>query len=317
MDTLSTHHERIESPDFRADILDIVNAQTFNLAPTEKDIDLMVDNLNEVFSKYGDPSVPTFLPYHNHIHTLDVVRRTATIGAIHHACAPERVSPRTITLAMIGASGHDIEQQTTNTQQTDEEVSAGLIRERMLERNYLPIEATRVHGGIIATTAAHDDNHIRQTHVRQGNPDPLKLILAMADIQAMTMEGDSRILLDVPKLYFEHTPPASATVHEHAIGLGKFLLSQYSFVCDRLDSLPGDLAYYYDEPTTKCIAERNRKEFRTHSLSAIRSAKYIIEHAAWLHSELSERIGGLPLTPKQASEFAQAALRSLFESTKR
>lgn len=314
MEIFFSSHERPESPDFRADILDAISAYELDIAPTERDLALMVDNLTDVWQRYGNPSSPEYLAYHNHVHSFDVADRALQIGALHHEIAPDRVDTRTIVLAMIAGSGHDYYQRAATSDMTDEALSAQAIADRMRERGYPGEEVERVYQAIVATTADHADGHVQQTHVRTGDRDPLKLILAMADIQSMTMEGSRRMLIDVPKLYFEITPPTSEAPHRHIIGLTKFLLSQYSFISDRIDSIPDDLLYYYNEETAEAITAKHREVFRSHGLSAIHTAKHIREHAEQIQNELADHINDIPRTPKQASDLACTALRSIFDS---
>lgn len=317
MEKHSPSYEHSNALDFRADILNTIHQQLPEFDLPSQDLDVIVENLHEVYRKYGNPASETYLPYHNHIHSLDVLKRAVTIAAIHQKIAPDRIDDRTIALTMIAASGHDNDQHVVAENETDEQISARTIRDQMLKRGYPPHEAERVYDGIIATTADRSNGHVTQPKVREGSRDPLKLIVAMADIQSTTMEGSMRMLVDVPKLYFESTPPTSNTLHGHIVGLTKFLLSQYSFVSDRIDSVAGDLRHYYDEPTAELIANQHREAFRSHGLSAIHTAKHIHERAEHVQNELSKRIEEIPRTPKQASDMACIALRAAIESLSR
>ena len=175
-------------------------------------------------------------------------------------------------------------------------------------------EASRVAGAIIATTAHKDATGVRQTRIREGEADPIKLIVAMADIQATTMEGSGRMLSDVARLYFEINPPASKQPAEHIEGMSKFMFNQLGFVSERLNSIHDDLRYYFSEETASEIEESTRREFRTHGLAVIHTAKDVRAAANQFADALAATIDSIPSTPLQASKLAK---RALFKATKR
>lgn len=178
----------------------------------------------------------------------------------------------------------------------------------MIERDYPKDEALRVADAIVATTAQKSQDGVVQTHVRQGRKDPLKLIVAMADIQATTMEGDTRMLKDATKLYFEINPPHSKTIAQHTEGLSAFLANQHSFVSDRLDSVRDDLRYYFPEEIAIAIESKLRDEFRTKGLSVVHTARDLRSTTTTLIDSLRLSIDTLPSSPIQASRIAQNAL---------
>lgn len=306
---LSYDHEQYEKPNFSEKLRNDLREYTPEIVVTPKDFDFICAVLDEMHDKYGDSASENYLVYHNDIHAYDVVHRVVVLSNTFRENAPDAFDDHSITLALIAAAGHDIIQKQATERATDEDLSAEYMRQVMIERGYSELDANRVAHAIIATTAEKSASGVHQTRVREGEPDPIKLIVAMADIQATTMEGTDRMLIDVARLYFEINPPSSCSVSEHINGLSAFMLGQINFIGDRLDSIPGDLRYYFSEHTAQAIEVSNRIAFRNKGLSVIHTARDVHKEASKLVESLSKNIKSIPEGPILASKAAQEALR--------
>jgi hypothetical protein len=295
-------------PDYREKLLSDLNEHIPEVSISPKAIDLTTTLLDYMWTIYGDPNKDTYLLYHNDEHAYDVLLRAVAITDILVESAPSYVDEHDYELAIIAAAGHDFVQKNPFEDITDEQLSAQQVSKLMRQSGFHKREAKRVYDAIIATTAMHGEDGVEQTHVRQGRRDPLKLIVASADIQATTMEGKMRMLTDVPRLYFETHPLKSSSLTEHIEGMAKFLLEQKRFVGQRLESVHDDLEYYFDEATVIAIEEQYRQKFRSHGRSVLEVIKDVGSATSTVSEILAQHMTELPSSPLKAVKLARQAL---------
>lgn len=282
---------------------------------SEAGISLTVQLLDTMRQRYGDPTSETYLAYHNDEHAYDVMCRAITIAKILAEKVPDQVNDSDFELAIIASAGHDIVQRHTGGQ-TDEELSAEYVCGLMIEAGYSAADTGRVNHAIIATTASHDGKSVQQTHVRQGDRDPLKLIVSFADIQAMTMEGFPRMITDVARLYTEIKPPGGASIPEYTLGFAAFALTQREFAKDRLRDIQPNLEYYFDQETAVLIQQRFIEAFGSRGSALM----YVTKELGRLASRptdlarlIQKSVHSIPSTPRETARLLSNALGNIID----
>jgi hypothetical protein len=168
--------------------------------------------LHSVEVKYGEHSENP-LPLHNAEHALDVTERAIELTNLLYDYIPEEYQEDIYELVLLVGVAHDWKQlQGTGV---NEEASAdyliGLIEQTGDSRFNTERFKQRARAGIMATEYEVDEktgvinqiNLLKDEPYEKGKPDPLKFIMAFADINAIAMKGPEEMYENAVKLFFE------------------------------------------------------------------------------------------------------------------
>lgn len=220
---------------------------------TEEMRQVGAEMLVAIYNKYGDPNSETFKQYHNHQHALDVLKRAWEQLLLHRSEFSERFTDHDYRLLFFAALGHDGVHGNGGGLGTDEELSAEWTIPYMRRLGFSDEDCMRVSEVICVTTVykRESDGAIIQTYIREGSEDPLKLIMANADINGILMGGIPAFANDVLNLWLENNKKAAGDIAEHKEELATFFGTQLEFVETRVKELWGDFQYYYKEDAQK------------------------------------------------------------------
>lgn len=230
---------------------------------------------SELEQRYG-PQSDTPLAYHNVSHSFDAARRALWLLRLHAEIAPDSFdmtrAPSLVTATLLL---HDIYQLEGSGE--NERLSAEFAAEVLPQYGFSSEEARLGAEMIMATVTEVSDGKIRQPLLADTESrNPLNLIVATADINAIAMEGLPRLIRDSIGLAaeHEHVSPARAII-EHPRAIATMLGSQLTFFGSRLDAIHSDLRLYYDEPIAHEIQARYKKDFGSLGSEAIRAASLL------------------------------------------
>lgn len=241
-------------------------------AISDEMIDTGAEMLALIYKKYGDPASETYKEYHNDLHTLDVLRRSWILLNLHSSKFPQKFTDRDYAIIMFAALGHDIVHGTGGPTGEDERQSADLTALYMKRVGFTDTECERAKEIILATVAGLENGSIVQKNIRSGSKDPLKLILATADINGIAMEGTQRMINDGFNLCLEmgnlsiqrvikETVKTTADIIKKPSSVVSFFGRQAKFLDDRLERLRGDFAYYYRDEEVEEVNELYEETF--------------------------------------------------------
>ncbi len=241
------------------------------------------------------------LPYHNQEHAVHVMRRSFVVYRSLHESLPEEFDDRSYELLAIAAASHDIFQHFTNPGE-NERLSAQAAVSFMFD--YTSEECTRVYEAIVATSVSRsEEGTIQQCFLQEGSRDPLKFVLATADINGIALEGVPRMLEDAVHLYLEFNKiPTDASFIAHSKEIGAFLTSQAAFLKDRLNAVTNDIEYYWpmsvdpqqNEVVNKVMAELFKPSTAALSLAHILELPGIFESITHVISQNARTVRELP-----------------------
>lgn len=250
---------------------------------TENPDMLFIDEMSEIAEivndeleqRYGPQSV-TPLAYHNASHSFDAARRGIQLLRVHSEIAPDLFEmSRAPSLIVATLLLHDIYQLEGSGE--NERLSADFAARLLSRYGFREDEVYLNKDMIMATVTEIDSGRLRQpmlAHTVSHNP--LCLIAATADINAIAMEGLPRLIRDSISLAaeHEHVSPARAIV-EDPKAIAAMLGSQLAFFGSGLDAVAADLRLYYDESTALEIQKRYKKDFGSLGSEAIRAASIL------------------------------------------
>lgn len=220
---------------------------------TEEMLEAGLGMLQLAYEKYGDPTSETFKQYHNDEHAIDVLGRAWNQLRLLKAAFPDRFTDHDYRLLFFAALGHDSVHGDGGAMGSDEEQSAEWTLGRMRRLGFDEADCERVREAIVATTVKtrEEDGAIVQTYIRDGSDDPLKFIMAYADINGMLMGGLSVFANDSLNLYLELQHKTVSDVQADKSSLQAFFGTQLKFVDTRLQELDKDYAFYFKDDADK------------------------------------------------------------------
>ena len=223
----------------------IAEADASGLACSPAAAGIACAGLGAIDEKYGPESAKP-LAHHNVPHALDVMRRGIRLANILQPYIDEKYREDLSDLIIVGGAYHDYEQSEGFGVNEKESADASLRAiDESPEKPWRDIERfkARAHLGIMATEIAIKPNgEIVQVNLCNGGSDPLKYIMAFADINGIAMEGAERMLEDCANLCKERY----GDVFNEQV-LSEFLETQPFFLRTRLHErrIKADLAYYF------------------------------------------------------------------------
>lgn len=233
--------------------------------------------LTLMYQEHGDKSKPTYKPYHDDEHPLDVLGRDWKILTILQSMLPERFDNSIYGRSMLPALGHDIFNDPEASPGENERRSAEFVRHLMLLVGYSSSDAECGYEMVEGTAVRRDDNGtIIQNNIRQGSKDPLKWALANADINGMPMEGIPTMVSNAFDLYLEFTKTPIKELMHHPAGAAKFFQTQAKFLHDRLAIIDEDMSYYFTEEEKRLLQRAFEKEFTGTTRDAISATKMLL-----------------------------------------
>ena len=302
------HMEKASSPQesteqrqlrYENEIFDI--AQDYDVELPERAINLSIDLLEQMYQANGDESSETYKPYHNDQHAIDVIRRSFRLWNLLHRELPDKIGTDEYELLLIAAAGHDLVVGSGKEQGYDEYASGIIVAHSMQLAGYDKAQIVRVQSAIDATTVTRDSvGNITQDSMRSGDKDPIRLVLATADINGATMEGIPTLVENALGLYAEMTGELPESVDETSHGITEFLLSQAQFINGRLEAIQGDLEYYFSPEDARRIQAAYEKEFTGASRDVISLSKTIAsfpEMAKMTVEKVTSALGASALKP--------------------
>ncbi len=237
---------------------------------SERAVELSASLLEMVHETYDDPAGPRYKPYHNSQHSLNVLRRSWRLWGLFQEQLPDKFDDDGYETLLFGAAGHELFVDGDTAAGKDEKRSGKFTLRYLLSAGYDHDKAKRVFCAIEATTVEREeDGSIIQSNVRRGSKDPAKLILAMADINGIPMEGIPTMLEDALNLDMEYSQTCLKDLLQHPKKALGFVLAQADFLEDRLAAMEGDIAYYFEGEEKKIVEEVFQKEFSGTSREAL------------------------------------------------
>ncbi len=232
--------------------------------------------LLDIHARCGDPNSETYEPYHNDQHALQVLSRSWRLLQLLQKIMPEKFSGSDYEALLWASLGHDVVRGTGGTLGEDERQSAQLIAARMQEAGCEDTMCEQVADIILTTIVEHDEQgRIKQTNIRSGNKDPLRLILATADINGVAMEGIPTMINDVFNLYMEVRHRTVADMVANPEEVIEFFFSQAQFLESRLETLSGDFAYYFTQEEVAIVQAAYEEEFTQATRDGIGAANVL------------------------------------------
>lgn len=223
-------------------------------------IDIGRVGLDAIEERYGEKS-GNYLAHHSAQHGVDVMRRGLHLTRILAPYIADEYMQDLPDLVVMCGSWHDYEQQ-KGPHNNEVASSEGLraVIDNSSEKPWKDVELVkkRAHEGVMATEVAHQKSgEIVQVNLPNGEADPLKYIMAFADINGIAMEGEERMITDSTNLCKEIYGP---NLNEQT--LSDFLAMQKKFLDSRLNDrrIKSDLTYYFLDDMEK-IYKVLREEF--------------------------------------------------------
>ncbi len=219
-------------------------------------------------------------PYHNADHPLNVLRRHWKLMSIIQSILPDKIDNSMYDLSIAPVCGHDVINEPGAPAGENEEKSAEVVYQYMLEADYSEEEAQIGYDMVIGTAVTRNKKGvIVQNNLRKGLQHPLVWVLANADINGIAMEGVPRMVSDALDLYLEFSGtsvkdflhnPAGATA-----GAADFFQTQAQFLSDRLAAVDEDLSYYFTEKEKQMLQEAFDEEFTGTTRDAVSAARVL------------------------------------------
>lgn len=274
----------------RATALETVSAIAEMVKPTDQTvgieaITIAAQSLEEIEATYG-PQGEHPLHYHNADHSVDVCRRAVRLTNILYPYIKPEYRENIYDLAIIAGATHDSEQLLgpgLNERASAEDAAARVAALGNVAIN-TQLFKRRLTRGIMATVVDRKPSgELVQTNLQRNAPDPIKFIMAFADINGIAMEGDKRMVRDATHLCHEFiTDPTTEQLYD-------FLISQAGFLRERLNDgrIKSDLGYYFPDQVEPVYKDM-RKAFHKNIISAYGLAKMLGQTP-----ELSASIAGV------------------------
>ncbi len=302
-----------DKQNYAAEITEL--ARETELELPQRSVDLAAQLLEQMYQSHGDPNSETYKPYHNDQHALNVIRRSFRLWQLLGEELPEKIDLEGYELLLIAGAGHDLVVHSGKQHGYDEDESARLTAEFMGSAGYNDMQIARVVDAIKATTVVRDEEgNIIQDSIRSGSKDPLRLVLATADINGTTMEGIPTLVEDAVNLHAEIVGALPEDLSEANTGIAHFLFSQAQFVDGRLRAIQGDLDYYFLPEEVAKIKKAYEREFTGATRDVISLSKTLIsfpEMAISTVEKVTTSLGSTALLP------LKKALKSAFTRKKK
>lgn len=285
--------------DYSAEIVDL--AREIEVELPQRAVDLAAELLERMYQSHGNPDSETYKHYHNDQHALNVIRRSFRLWQLLRGELPEKIDQEGYELLLIAGAGHDLVVHSGREHGYDEKESARMTAECMRAVGYSDEQIFRVEGAIKATTVVRDEEgNIIQDSIRSGTKDPLRLVLATADINGTTMEGIPTLVEDAINLHAEIVGALPEDVTEANTGIAHFLFSQAQFVDGRLRAIQGDLEFYFSPAEVAQIKKAYEREFTGATRDVISLSKTLIsfpEMATSTVEKVTSSLGSTALSP--------------------
>lgn len=241
-------------------------------------------------------------PYHNEHHALVVMKRSFCMWQALSQVLPDVFTNEGYELLAIAAASHDLFQDFKAPGLN--ETQSALAAAEYMGNSYTEEQKLRVLDAIIATTVERtEEGVIRQCELRAGTNDPLKFVLANADINGIALEGTQRMLEDATKLFMEvNTLPPDTSFSQNSSAFAQFLKGQASFLRSRLAAMNGDIEYYFPHHQNSGqheIVASTMEELMAPAIPALRLAQLLeipdkAEECVALASQAVGRVVELP-----------------------
>lgn len=221
-----------EPPDYRQAFAAFLHEKhpDITLTPVAKQI--VADQLTNLWHKYGNPELPTYMPYHNDKHTFDAIERGFQLLSLISKIPKVDIPDEDYELLALALAYHDDEQEDTE-EASAETLSAENLGAVMRASAYTPEQIERVQTAIFATEVQIGGGTVRQINVKDQAKDIVVVTTALADIGAILFEGGQRLLDDVTNLAMEQTRGAEASKQV----LLDLLKQQNDFLSERIKDI--------------------------------------------------------------------------------
>jgi len=240
------------------ELIGAIEPEGHEIHPTVRSIAAIA--LHSVEIKYGENS-ENHLPQHNAEHAIDVAERAIELTNLLYEYIPEEYRENIYELALLAGVTHDWEQLQGSS--VNEQASADYLISLIEQTGESPFNTKRfkqrARAGILATEYEIDKetgvinqvNLLKDEPYEDGKPDPLKFIMAFADINAIAMRGPQQMYEDVTRLFFERNLDQQPTEE----GLREILDYQEKFIKSQLNDhrMEAYIARYFPdyEPKNK------------------------------------------------------------------
>lgn len=259
-----------DTPDFYVELTTLEETIPSDVI-SEKGRTLAAQLLEEVHRRHYDK------PYHDATHAMNVIRRTWQLWRLGQSIIPERFGKNGYELGLLCAAAHDVVHDQAAPPEHNEQQSAQYLAVAMQNAGYTPREIKRCTEVILTTVVTVDTTGtVSQVNIRSGDRDPLKLTVALGDIDGVLMEGPRTMTGDMIDLYLETHHVSIDSFLKQPSQAASFMYAQSKFVRDRLAAFDDDLRYYFPS-VDEYIRIRGafREEFSTTAQQALRAANII------------------------------------------
>lgn len=216
-------------------LVELIEPEGQEIHPTVRSIAAIA--LHGVEIKYGENSENP-LPQHNAEHAFDMTERAIELTNLLYDYIPEEYKKNIYELVLLAGVAHDWEQLegVGANEQASADYLIGLIEQTGNSLVNTDRFKQRARAGIMATEYEFDDekgvinqiNLLKDEPYEEGRPDPLKFIMAFADINAIAMKGPDQMYEDATRLFFErnYEDPTEEGFREILDYQEKFIKSQ-------------------------------------------------------------------------------------------
>jgi hypothetical protein len=216
-------------------LIEMIEPEGHEVHPTVRSLAMIA--LHSVEIKYGENS-DNPLPQHNVEHAINVTERAIELTNLLYEYIPEEYRENIYELALLAGIAHDWEQ--LQGVGANEQASADYLIGLIEQTGNSPINTDRFKqragAGVMATEYEFDEeagvinqiNLLKDEPYEEGKPDPLRFIMAFADINAIAMKGPNQMYEDVTRLFFERNmeDPTEEGLREMLDYQEKFIRSQ-------------------------------------------------------------------------------------------
>lgn len=271
-------------------------------------LELSALSLRDIDIEFGELS-DNPLSQHNATHSLDVPRRAVHLTNHLHPFIEEKYRPQIFSLGMHIGSVHDRFQGKGlpgQNERASADYGVKCVRERGYEEVLGDWYIERFCEGVMVTSYRIDKfGGVEQYNLRVGKPDPIKFIMAFADINGIAMEGPERMIMDATNIYCERTKNPSV------LGYLEWIENQAKFLSSRVNDprIKQDIEYYFPDHQDE-VYEVMHEQFHENIVSAHSLAK-VIPNIKGVEAVVSEFIhhGFNPMTVGSKAVELQSKLK--------
>ena len=262
--------ERID--DHRNTLLELESILPEGIEISDSARNFAISTSADIYQRYGNPTSPEYLAYHNDQHAIDVIRRGWQLLTIAYETLPERVAPRDFELLLIAAASHDYEQQQEEFGENERASARHAVQYMGQSSEYNSGDILDVYHAIIATTIHTENGSLDQKELRSPRTKSLvPLALAMADINGIWIEGSETMVKNIIHLASERIKSCGQGSETSA--LVNLAQEQVGFLHERLKFAPLDLRAQLSAEELEKIATRCDAEFGNEMREAFKTAR--------------------------------------------